>query len=194
MAKLYFRYGAMNSGKTTFLLQVAHNYEEKGLKILLFKPKVDVKGGDTVVSRLGISRKVDYLVDKEDKIMSYIDSTNIPDAILVDEAQFLKKEQIDELYFISKEYNVPVLAYGLRNDFSLNTFEGSSRLLALADTIEELKTICKCGKKATQNMRLLNDIPVFEGDSVLIDGTSDYIYEPVCGECYIRARKKYKNN
>lgn len=184
MAKLYFRYGAMNSGKSTFLLQVAHNYEEKGMKVLLFKPKVDVKGGDTVVSRLGVSRKVDHLIEKKEKILDLVNKSNLPDAILIDEAQFLEKEQVDDFYYMSKMYNVPVLAYGLRNDFLLNTFEGSQRLLALADTIEELKTICKCGKKATQNMRLLNNVPVFDGDSILIDGTSDYVYEPVCGECY----------
>lgn len=184
MAKLYFRYGAMNSGKSTFLLQVAHNYEEKGMKVLLFKPKVDVKGGDTVVSRLGVSRKVDHLIEKKEKVLDLVNKSNLPDAILIDEAQFLEKEQVDDFYYMSKMYNVPILAYGLRNDFLLNTFEGSQRLLALADTIEELKTICKCGKKATQNMRLLNNVPVFDGDSILIDGTSDYVYEPVCGECY----------
>jgi len=184
MAKLYFRYGAMNSGKSTFLLQVAHNYEEKGMKVLLFKPKVDVKGGDTVVSRLGVSRKVDHLIEKKEKVLNLVNKSNLPDAILIDEAQFLEKEQVDDFYYMSKMYNIPILAYGLRNDFLLNTFEGSQRLLALADTIEELKTICKCGKKATQNMRLLNNVPVFDGDSILIDGTSDYVYEPVCGECY----------
>lgn len=188
MAKLYFRYGAMNCGKTTLLMQTAYNYEERGMKVLLLKPLVDVKGGNSVVSRLGATRKVDYLLSSEDKVSEIIDKNNLPDAIIVDEAQFLTTNQVDDLYIISKDLNIPVLTYGLRNDFLLNTFEGSARLLSLADTIEELKTICRCGRKATQNMRLLNGKPVFEGDSVLIDGTSEIIYESVCGNCYLEKR------
>lgn len=193
MAKLYFRYGAMNSGKTTLLLQVAHNYEERGMNILIFKPSIDTKGGKKIVSRLGAEREVDYLLNKDNNISSFLDLNNLPNAILIDEAQFLTTNQVDELYYISKEYDVPVLAYGLRNDFKLDTFEGASRLLALADSIEELKTICRCGKKATQNLRLLNGQAVFDGDSVLIDdGKSNFEYEAVCGECYIRSRRKNK--
>ena len=188
MAKLYFRYGAMNCGKTTQLLQTAHNYEERDQKVLLFKPLIDTKGGDYVESRLGAKRKVDYLLSKEDKVTRFLDVNNLPNAILVDEAQFLTKRQVEELYVITKELNIPVLAYGLRNDFLLNTFEGSDRLLALSDDIEELKTICRCGKKATQNMRFLDGVPVFTGDSVLIDGTSEITYESVCGKCYLEKR------
>ena len=192
MAKLYFRYGAMNCGKTTLLLQVAHNYEERDQWIILFKPLIDVKGGDNVESRLGARRKVDHLLAKEDKITPYLDPNDLPSAIIVDEAQFLTKAQVDELFVITKELDIPVLTYGLRNDFLLNTFEGSSRLLALADDIEELKTICRCGKKATQNMRFLDGKPVFEGDSVLIDGTSEITYESVCGKCYLEKAGKIK--
>ncbi len=194
MAKLYFRYGAMNCGKTTLLLQVAHNYEERDQKVLLFKPLIDTKGGDEVVSRLGAKRKVDHLLSKEDIITPYLDKNNLPNAIMVDEAQFLTSKQVDELYVIAKTWDIPVLTYGLRNDFLLNTFEGSARLLALADDIEELKTICRCGKKATQNMRFLDGKPVFEGDSILIDGTSKITYESVCGKCYIEKRLEYENN
>ena len=188
MAKLYFRYGAMNCGKTTLLLQTAYNYEERGMKVLIFKPKIDTKGDNKVVSRLGVTRKIDYLISKEDIISKYIDEKNLPAAIIVDEAQFLTKEQVDDLYLISKKLDIPVLTYGLRNDFLMNTFEGSARLLALADSIEELKTICRCGRKATQNMRFLNGKPIFKGESVLIDGTSNIIYESVCGKCYLQKR------
>ena len=192
MAKLYFRYGAMNCGKTTQLLQTAHNYEERDQKVLLFKPLIDTKGGDYVESRLGARRKVDYLLSKDDKISVFLNIDDLPNAIIVDEAQFLTKRQVEELYVITKELDIPVLTYGLRNDFLLNTFEGSSRLLALADDIEELKTICRCGKKATQNMRFLDGVPVFTGDSVLIDGTSEITYESVCGKCYLEKRNLIK--
>ena len=199
MAKLYFRYGAMNCGKTTNLLQVAHNYEEQGMKVLIMKPSIDTKGGKKMVSRVGMEREVDLLLANNDRVLDYLDVECLPNAIIVDEAQFLTKEQVDELWTVAKIYEVPVLAYGLRTDFLTNAFPGSARLLALADTIEEIKNICKCGKKATQNMRLYNGVPIFEGESVLIDENSDldnkkqidYNYEPVCGTCYIKIRKKY---
>ena len=192
MAKLYFRYGAMNCGKTTLLIQTAFNYEERNMHIILIKPKIDVKGGNMVESRIGAQREVDYLIEHDESIIELLDINYLPDAIIVDEAQFLSTEQVDELYRISKEYDIPVLTYGLRNDFLMNTFEGSARLLALADSIEELKTICRCGRKATQNMRLLDGVPVFEGDSILIDGTSDIVYESVCGKCYLEKRGKIR--
>ncbi len=188
MAKLYFRYGAMNCGKTTLLLQTAHNYEERGMKVLIFKPQVDTKGDDKIVSRLGITRKIDNFLTPTDKIQEFLNENELPAAIIVDEAQFLTTKQVDELYLISKKWNIPVLTYGLRNDFLTNTFEGAARLLALADSIEELKTICRCGRKATQNMRFLNGKPVFKGESILIDGTSNIVYESVCGKCYLEKR------
>ena len=192
MAKLYFRYGAMNCGKTTQLLQTAYNYEERGMKVIVLKPSIDTKGDNTVVSRLGAKRKIDAFLDEKSNIKDLIDKNNMPNAIIVDEAQFLTTNLVDQLYLITKELDIPVLAYGLRNDFKLNTFEGSKRLLALADDIEELKTICRCGKKATQNIRLLNGTPIFEGESVLIDGTSEIIYEAVCGKCYLEKQGKIK--
>lgn len=191
MAKLYFRYGAMNCGKTTMLLQVAHNYEERGMKVILIKPLIDTKGNDKVVSRLGVNRKVDILLNKDDSLLSKI--SNLPDAIIVDEAQFLEPKQIEELFYISKEHDVPVLCYGLRNDFKTKGFPGAIRLFELADSIEELKTICRCGKKATFNMRFLNGTPIFDGNQVVIDNGKDNItYESVCGNCYIKARKRKK--
>lgn len=191
MAKLYFRYGAMNCGKTTMLLQVAHNYEERGMKVILIKPLIDTKGNDKVVSRLGVNRKVDILLNKDDSLLSKIN--DLPDAIIVDEAQFLEPKQIEELFYISKEHDVPVLCYGLRNDFQTKGFPGAIRLFELADSIEELKTICRCGKKATFNMRFLNGTPIFDGNQVVIDNGKDNItYESVCGNCYIKARKRKK--
>lgn len=191
MAKLYFRYGAMNCGKTTSLLQVAHNYEERGMNILLVKPEVDNKGNNEVVSRLGVSRKVDILLKSNDNIVSCI--KKIPNAIIVDEAQFLTATQVDELYNITKIYNIPVLCYGLRTDFQMKGFSGSTRLLEIADDIEELKTICRCGKKATQNLRIINGVPTFSGNQIEIDNQANVKYESVCGECYLKYKNDEKN-
>ncbi len=188
MSKLYFRYGAMNSGKTAALLQVAHNYEEKGMKVIVIKPSIDTKGEEKVTSRLGIERKVDVLLGPDEGVMEHMVAYK-PNAIIIDEAQFLTKDQVDELYTMTKVFDVPVLAYGLRCDFQMKGFPGASRLLELADDIEELKTICHCGKKATQNVRLINGMPVFEGNQVAIDGTENTTYDSVCGECYIKLRR-----
>jgi len=197
MAKLYFRYGAMNSGKTTMLLQTAHNYEEQGMKIIIIKPMVDTKGEDKVVSRLGVERTVDIRLTEKDSIMdkickTYKNNAFKPNAIIVDEAQFLQPFQVDELFDITKSFDIPVLAYGLRCDFQMIGFPGATRLLEIADDITELKTICKCGKKATQNLRLVNGEPTFDGDTISIDGASNKVkYESVCGECYLKLRRKY---
>lgn len=192
MSKLYFRYSAMNAGKTTALLQVAHNYEERGMHVLVIKPLIDTKGDNKVVSRLGIDREVDILLSEEDSVLSYF-TEEIPNAIIVDEAQFLTPEQVDEFFYLSKVMNVPVLCYGLRTDFQMNGFPGAIRLLEIADDIEELKTVCRCGKKATLNMRFINGIPTFSGSQVAIDnGENAVSYESVCGECYIRKREKNK--
>lgn len=193
MSKLYFRYGAMNSGKTTVLLQTAHNYEERGMRILLIKPSIDTKGDDTVVSRLGVSRSVDLLLPQQAHIVDHLPE-GLPNAIIVDEAQFLTPEQVDELYIITKELDIPVLCYGLRCDFQMVAFPGAARLLEIADEITELKTICRCGKKATQNIRLINNKPVFTGEQVAIDGAKDEItYESVCGQCYLKLKKEATN-
>lgn len=187
MSKLYYRYGAMGSGKTAALLQVKYNYEQKGMKALLIKPLIDTKGANTVVSRIGISAPVDILLDANETLMSRMIPEK-PDAIIVDEAQFLTPSQVDELYLMTKLYDISVLAYGLRADFQMKGFPGSTRLLEIADDIEELKTICSCGKKATQNLRKVNGIPVFEGEQVVIDNSDTVEYEGVCGECYLQMK------
>lgn len=185
MAKLYFRYGAMNCGKTTHLLQVAYNYEEKGLKTIIIKSSLDKKGGDCLVSRLGIERKVDILLDPKDKVIDFIDLKNL-NCILVDEAQFLQPFQVKELWMISKLYDIPVICYGLRTTFKGDFFIGSEPLMAIADELEELVTICKCGSKAKFNVRKVNEIVVSEGEEIAIDGFDNVTYEAVCGKCYIK--------
>ena len=189
MSKLYFRYGAMNSGKTTALLQVAHNYEEKGMHPIIIKPLIDTKGNNKVISRIGIEREVDYLIAPDYDIEVNINLVGV-DAIIVDEAQFLTREQVEQLYRITKYYNVPVLCYGLRCDFQMQGFPGSTRLLEIADSLEELKTICSCGRKATQNLRLINGKPVFEGEQVEIDNQNDIKYDSVCGRCYFDLQRR----
>ncbi|MBR2891019.1 MAG: thymidine kinase [Bacilli bacterium] len=194
MSKLYFRYGAMNSGKSTAILQVAHNYEEKGMKILLIKPSIDTKGDRNIVSRLGVEKEVDILLTPNDTILNsmseQLSSVFKPSAIIVDEAQFLMPLQVDELYEITKIYDIPVLCYGLRCDFQMRGFPGATRLLEISDDIEELKTICKCGKKATQNIRLINGNPVFDGKQIEIDNQDNIQYESVCGGCYLKLKRK----
>ena len=190
MSKLYFRYGAMNSGKSTNLMQVAYNYEERGMKVLLIKPSTDKKGGDKLVSRLGVERKVDLLInDDQNEVKKWQDEKYKIDCILVDEVQFFKAYQIDQLFEIAVCLDIPVICYGLRTDFKMQGFEGSTRLLLLAHSIEELKTICKCGKKAILNGRKINGKFVFEGEQVAIDNIDNVEYESLCGHCYF----KFKN-
>ena len=195
MSKLYFRYGAMNCGKTTVLLQVAHNYEEQGMKILLVKPSKDKKAGSKVSSRLGLEREVNLLLTHNETLRENIESGNIVldniNCILVDEAQFLSKEQVNELWIISKLLDIPVICYGLKTNFKGELFEGSKAILEKADTLEEASTICKCGSKARFNARIINGEYTVEGEEVAIDGI-DASYEPLCGKCYIQKVLKLK--
>ena len=191
MAKFHFRYGAMNAGKSTILLQTAYNYEEKGKKVVILKPSVDTKGDEKIVSRIGIERKVDYLIGDNDSIISKLgDNISSFSCILVDEAQFLKRKQVDELFYISKMMDIPVIAFGLRTDFKSNGFEGSIRLLELADALEEMPTICRCGRKARFNARKVDGKFTFDGDSIVIDDNSNVKYESLCGTCYIEEREE----
>lgn len=201
MSKLYFRYGAMNSGKSTGLLQVAFNYEERGQRVLLAKPGIDTKGEADIVSRLGVTRAVDFLIppggsarelfaanaagDDPEALLEHVDVAPVA-CLLVDEAQFLTSEQVDDLFRIAVLDGVPVLAYGIRTDFRTEAFPGAARLLEIAHTLEELKTICRCGRKAIFNTRRVGDKVVFDGDQVAIDG-DDVRYESMCGVCYLEA-------
>lgn len=187
MAKLYFRYGAMNSGKSTMLLQTAFNYEERGHRVLLAKPAIDTKGANQVSSRLGMSREVDLLLRDDDHPrveFARLNAEGAASCLLVDEAQFLSAAQIDELFQIAVLDDVPVLCYGIRTDFQTVAFPGSRRLLEIAHSIEELKTICRCGRKAIFNGRRIDGEFVFDGDQVAIDGNS-VTYESMCGRCYL---------
>lgn len=193
MSKLYFRYGAMNCGKSTALMQVMHNYEERGMQAMIIKPYTDTKGGDQVVSRLGITKTVDLLVKTDENVIEAVtkwtEKNGAVQCILVDEVQFLKAAQIDQLFEIAVKGNVPVICYGLRTDFSMRGFEGSERLLLLAHSLEELKTICRCGRKAVLNGRKINGEFVFEGAQVAIDGENHVEYESLCANCYFEFKE-----
>lgn len=198
MAKLYFRHGAMNSGKSTALLQAAFNYEERGQRVLLAKPSVDTKGEATIQSRLGLARDVDLLLGHDDDVRArfrtaaagvdrdaLLETVDLPPVacLLVDEAQFLRPAQVDDLLRIAVLDGIPVLAYGIRGDFRTRSFPGSRRLLEIAHTLEELKTICRCGRKAMFNARWVDGRFVLDGDQVAIDG--EVSYESLCAACYL---------
>jgi thymidine kinase len=191
VSKLYFRHGAMNSGKSTALLQAAHNYEERDQAVLLAKPAVDTKGNSTIVSRLGVSREIDFLVTPkqnlrtlfaERRALSIVTGRDIA-CLLIDESQFLTAEQVDQALQIAVLDGVPVLAYGIRTDFLTHGFPGSIRLLEIAHSLEELKTICRCGRKAMFNGRKVDGKFIFDGEQVAIDGV-DVTYESLCPVCY----------
>lgn len=184
MAKLYFKYGAMSCGKTTELLQVVYNYQKNNFNVILVKPEVDKKGDTKVVSRLGVEKEVDYILDKDEFISDKVDLTTV-DSIVVDEAQFMTEKQINELWLLTRLYEIPVLAYGLKNNFQGHLFEGSKALMEKADVIEELVTICSCGKKARFNARKLGDNYTLSGEEVAIDGI-DATYEALCPDCYMK--------
>ena len=170
MAKLYYRYGAMGSSKTANAIMVQYNYHERGQKVLMLKPKLENRDGAVVVkSRCGLETECQYVED------TTLESVRGYDCVIVDEAQFLTKEQVQLLVAIVDELNLPVIAYGLRTDFQENFFEGSLWLMAWADSIEEVKTICWCGRKAICNARVVNGKVVKEGDQILLGGSSQYV-------------------
>lgn len=186
MAKLYFRYGAMTAGKSTLLLQVVHNYKLNGMDVLVVKPKIDTKGDNKIVSRIGISCEVDLLLEDGKTIYDYLELIKNKVCVVVDESQFLTKEQAISFWELSKDYDIPVICYGLKSNFKGELFEGSATLIAFADELEELKTICKCGKTARFNARKANGNYTLSGDEVVIDGESKIEYVPLCGNCYLK--------
>jgi len=179
MAKLYFRYSAMGAGKSLDLLKVAFNYIERGQRVLLFTSSLDTRHQTGMIhSRTGLEKPA-IPVTKAFNIVKYLSTlTYRPDCLLFDEAQFLTREQILQMTDVVDGMNIPVICYGLRSDFRGEPFEGSMYLMVYADTIEEMKTICHCGKKATMNMRLQNGKPVYTGEQVMIGGNETYM--PVC--------------
>lgn len=186
MAKLYFRYSAMNSGKTTALIQVAYNYEERDMKVVIIKPAIDTKGNNKIISRIGLKRTADIMLKPGDSALEALKAFGKRDCVLVDEAQFLTPAQVDELFWYAVDYKTPVMAYGLRTDFKMHSFPGATRLLEVAHDLQEIKTICRCGKKAILNGRKVNGEFVSEGEQVAIDGKDNVDYESLCATCYRR--------
>ncbi len=197
MAKLHFKYGAMNSGKSDTLIKTAYNYEERGLATVTLKPAVDTKGDAWVMARAGGRRAVDVLVhpgqDVRRAIQECARSQDRPIAcVLVDESQFLEPSQVDQLFLVAKIDEISVICYGLRIDFRAVQFPGSARLFELADNFEKLPTMCRCGSQAEFNCRMVGGRFVFEGDQVAIDeGEAGTVsYESLCGRCYLQEKHK----
>ena len=187
MAKLYFKYGAMGSSKTAQALITKYNYEENNLKVWLIKPSADVRDGVAVLrSRIGLEAQVEVIAPATD-VYALFAQTQMGhcDVIIVDECQFMTEPQIDQLRNIVNDYNIPVMCFGLRTDFQTKLFPGSLRLMEVADTIQEIKTICDCGAKATVNARIDgNGHIITQGAQVVLGGNDSYI--AMCHKCYIR--------
>ena len=190
MAKLYFYYSSMNAGKSTILLQSSYNYQEMGMKTMLFTAALDDRhGSPKISSRIGLEAEAE-LFGQDDDLYDQVERHHKQERIacvLVDEAQFLTKVQVEQLTDVADRLSIPVIAYGLRTDFQGKLFPGSERLLAIADEMREVKTICRCGRKALFNARLVGGRFVFDGDQVAIDElTADRVtYESMCAECYL---------
>ena len=187
MAKLYFKYGAMGSSKTAQALITKYNYEENDLKVWLIKPSADVRdGAATLRSRNGLEAQVEVIPPEIDVLERFVrEKEGSCDVIIVDECQFLTEAQIDQLRAIVDEHNVPVMCFGLRTDFQTKLFPGSLRLMEVADTIQEIKTICDCGAKATVNARIDSQGHIVtQGAQVVLGGNDSYI--AMCHKCYVR--------
>ena len=192
MAKLYFKYGAMGSSKTAQALITKYNYEENDLQVWLIKPSADTRdGAATLRSRIGLEAQVEVIAPHVDIYARFLGSkARRCDVIIVDECQFLTEKQIDQLRSIVDEHNVPVMCFGLRTDFQTHLFPGSRRLMEVADTIQEIKTICDCGAKATVNARINDGYIVTEGAQGVLGGNDSYI--AMCHKCYIRGIREHK--
>ena len=196
MAKLYFKYGAMGSSKTAQALITKYNYEENDMKVWLIKPSADTRdGADILRSRIGLQAAVEVMVPGRDIYEAYAkEHDGNCHAVIVDECQFMTEEQINQLRAIVDDFNVPVMCFGLRTDFQTKLFPGSRRLMEVADTIQEIKTICDCGSKATVNARIDgNGYIVTQGAQVVLGGNDSYI--AMCHKCWIRGireRRKIK--
>jgi thymidine kinase len=187
MAKLYFRYSAMNAGKSTALIQVANNYEENGRVVALFTSAIDDRyGHGTITSRIGPQRESLTYNESLDFFVAMSQMRDVS-CVLVDEAQFLTPKQVRQLHRGAHQLDIPVICYGIRSDFLGEPFPGSAYLLTLADSIEELKNICACGRKATMNPRFAGAERLFAGDQVAIEGKVEY--KPMCARCFYEGQK-----
>ena len=193
MAKLYFKYGAMGSSKTAQALITKYNYEENDMSVWLIKPSADIRDGAGILrSRIGLQANVEIMTPDTD-VYKHFEMTRKGkcDVIIVDECQFMTPRQIEQLRFIVNDFNVPVICFGLRTDFQTKLFPGSMRLMELADKIQEIKTICDCGAKATVNARIDgNGHIVTEGAQVVLGGNDSYI--AMCHRCYVQGIREYK--
>ena len=192
MAKLYFKYGAMGSSKTAQALITKYNYEENEMSVWLIKPSADTRDGKNILrSRIGLEAEVEVAPPEMDIYDRFTRTQKDRcDVIIVDECQFLTGPQVDQLRAIVDDYNIPVLCFGLRTDFQTKLFPGSLRLMELADAIEEIKTMCDCGTKATVNARINNGYIVTEGAQVVLGGNDSYI--AMCHRCYIQGIREHK--
>ena len=192
MAKLYFKYGAMGSSKTAQALITKYNYEENDMSVWLIKPSADTRdGADIMRSRIGLEAKAEVMTPTTDIHQRFCQTrSNNCHVVIVDECQFLTPAQIDQLRTIVDDYDIPVLCFGLRTDFQTKLFPGSLRLMELADCIEEIKTMCDCGCKATVNARISNGYIVTEGAQVQLGGNDSYI--AMCHRCYIKGIREHK--
>ena len=190
MAKLYFKYGAMGSSKTAQVLITKFNYEERGMRVWLIKPAIDVRdGADIIGSRIGLSSTCTPIGHDSDPYELFVSEHSEADVIIADECQFFTAEQIDALRRVVDDCDTPVLCFGLRTDFRTELFEGSARLFSIADSISEIKTICECGKKATVNARLDSEGRVItSGEQLMLGGNESYI--AMCHKCWMRAARK----
>ena len=192
MAKLYFKYGAMGSSKTAQALITKYNYEENDMRVWLIKPSADTRDGvSSVRSRIGLEAQCEVMTPQTDIHARYLDSQhNCCHVIIADEAQFFTPTQIDQLRAIVDEHNIPVICFGLRTDFQTKLFPGSHRLMELADCIEEIKTMCDCGAKATVNARIIDGYIVTEGAQVVLGGNDSYI--AMCHRCYVSGIREHR--
>ena len=194
--QLIFRYSCMGAGKSTNLLQVAYNYNQKGFNVLLAKPKFDDRDGYYIYSRLGIKKNVDFLIKKDDNIFDIVSKLSMNKeykCLLVDEVNFLTKEQARQLWRIAVELDILVIAYGVRVDYRGEGFDGSKELLTLAHKIEELKTVDESGKKCTMHLRSINGKYVFDGDPHIVgDIQGEERYESCTADKWLREYNKYK--
>ena len=192
MAKLYFKYGAMGSSKTAQALITKYNYEENDMNVWLIKPSADTRdGADILRSRIGLEAQVEVIAPSVDVYARFLGRHNHKcDVIIVDECQFMTEAQIDQLRTIVDERSIPVLCFGLRTDFQTKLFPGSRRLMEVADCIEEIKTMCDCGAKATVNARINDGYIVTEGAQVVLGGNDCYI--AMCHRCYVNGIREHK--